>query len=90
MLVPIRAVGISTTATGLQKSECDTMHGVECGGFPFVLAWGPPRPVHACHNLRCGCGIGVALYVAAGLQKSQRENVTNLLLKSEIGKCPFV
>ena len=90
MLVPIRAVGLSSTTTCLWKFDCDIVHGVECGGFPFVLAWGPPRPVHACHNLHCGCGIGVALYVAAGLQKLERENVTHLLLKSARGKFPFV
>ena len=71
MLVPIRAVGLSSTAVDLRKSECDTVHGAEYGGLPFVLAWGPPRPVHACQHLHCGCGIVVALYVAAGLWKSE-------------------
>lgn len=79
MLVPICVARLSSTAAGLWKSKCDTVHGAECGGLHFVLAWGPPRPVHACHNLHCGCGIGVALYVAAGLRKSERENVTHLL-----------
>ena len=65
MLVPIRASGLSTTAASFSTLECDTMHGAECGGFPFVLSWGPPRPIHACHNLHCGCGIGVPLYVAS-------------------------
>ena len=90
MLVPIRATGLSSTAAGLRKSECDTVHGVECGGLPFVLAWGPPRLVHACHNLHCGCGIRAALYVAVGLRKSERENITHLLLKSAKGKCLFM
>ena len=90
MLLPIRAAGLSSTAAGLRKSECDIVHGAECGGLPFVLAWGPPHPVHACHNLHYGCGIVVALYVASCLRKSERENVTHLLLKSARGKCLFV
>ena len=90
MLVLICAIGISNTTIGFLKSECDTVHGTKCGGFPFVLAWGPPRLVHACHNLHCGCGIGVALHAAASLWNSERENVTHLLLKSARGKCPFV
>jgi hypothetical protein len=90
VLVPIRAIGLSNIAIGLRKCECETMHGAKCGVLPFVLAWVPLRLVHACHNLHYGCGIGVALYVAAGLQKSERENVTHILVKSARGKCPFV
>ena len=90
MLVPIHVVGLSNTTEGLRKSKCDTMHGAKCGGLPFVLAWVPPHPVHACHNLHCGCGIAVALYVAVGLRKSELENITHLLLKNARGKCPFV
>ena len=90
MLVPIRVAGLSSTVVGLWKSECDTMHGTKCGGLPFVLAWGPPHPVHACHNLHCGCGIGVALYVATSLRKSERENISHLLLNIAGGKCLFV
>ena len=90
MLMPIRAAGPSNTVAGLWKSECDTVHGAECGEVPFIRAEGPPHLVHACHNLHCCCGIGVALYVAVGLWKSERENVTHLLLKSTRGKCLFM
>ena len=90
MLVPIRVVGLSNTAGGLRKSECDTMHGIECGGLPFIPAWSPAHSVHAFHNLHYGCGIGVELYAAVGFRKSKRENVTHLLLKSAGGKCPFM